>query len=251
MMSSEGWSARQSMYSPNWSPSTKFSVTSIGCPASVRRLASVLSRTASWSCSGIPSSMPITRMGIWAPRSAMKSKPPAPTRGSRERTQNSRILRLELGHPPGREDPGQQPPVHRVDGRVLEDEHAGWHLDVRPDQLDDPATAGDERLRVEEALLHVGEAGQRVEVVGLVVVERGLVPHPAVDRIGVGVDLDAVGVVVEIARALDRHVPPPGIFMSYSDMNFGRDQSAGGPGLRRTGRPAPRGAPGAAACRSR
>ena len=92
MMSSDGCSARQSMYSPNWSPSTKFSVTSMGWPASVRRLASVLSRTDSWSCSGIPSSMPITRMGIWAPRSAMKSNPPAPTRGSRERTQNSRIF---------------------------------------------------------------------------------------------------------------------------------------------------------------
>ena len=45
---------------------------------------------ASWSCSGMPSSMPITRMGIWAPRSAMKSNPPLPTSGSRLRAQNSR-----------------------------------------------------------------------------------------------------------------------------------------------------------------
>ena len=50
------------------------------------------SRIASWSCSGMPSSMPIVRIGIWAPRSAMKSKPPLPTSGSRLRAQNSRTL---------------------------------------------------------------------------------------------------------------------------------------------------------------
>ena len=36
--------------------------------------------------------MPITRIGIWAPRSAMKSKPPVPIIGSSDRAQNSRIL---------------------------------------------------------------------------------------------------------------------------------------------------------------
>ena len=36
--------------------------------------------------------MPIVRIGIWAPRSAMKSKPPLPTSGSRLRAQNSRTL---------------------------------------------------------------------------------------------------------------------------------------------------------------
>ncbi len=50
------------------------------------------SRMASWSDSGMPSSMPMVRMGIWAPMSAMKSKPPWSTRGSRLRAQNSRIL---------------------------------------------------------------------------------------------------------------------------------------------------------------
>ena len=34
----------------------------------------------------------MVRMGIWAPRSAMKSNPPAPTSGSRLRAQNSRTL---------------------------------------------------------------------------------------------------------------------------------------------------------------
>ena len=36
--------------------------------------------------------MPMARMGIWAPRSAMKSKRPEPTSGSRLRAQNSRSL---------------------------------------------------------------------------------------------------------------------------------------------------------------
>ena len=34
----------------------------------------------------------MVRMGIWAPRSAMKSNPPVPTRGSSDRAQNSRTL---------------------------------------------------------------------------------------------------------------------------------------------------------------
>ena len=64
----------------------------IGLPGSVRIAASTWSRTASWSCSGIPSSMLITRIGIWAPRSATKSNRPAPISGSRLSAQNSRIF---------------------------------------------------------------------------------------------------------------------------------------------------------------
>ena len=45
MMSSDGCSARHSMYSAKCSPLAKPSATSIGLPASVRRLASVMSRT--------------------------------------------------------------------------------------------------------------------------------------------------------------------------------------------------------------
>ena len=48
------------MYSANMSPFATFSCrTSIGSPRRVRRSASVLSRTAIWSSSGMPSSMPI------------------------------------------------------------------------------------------------------------------------------------------------------------------------------------------------
>ena len=62
----------------------------VGASRFMPRLPSLRSRIASWSASGIPSSIPIVRIGIWAPRSAMKSKPPEPTFGSRLRAQNSR-----------------------------------------------------------------------------------------------------------------------------------------------------------------
>ena len=149
-MSSDGCSARQSMYSANCSPLTKPSVTSIGWPASVRRLSSTRSRIASWSSSGMPSSIPITRIGICAPRSATKSKPPVPTSGSRLSAQSSRILRLERRHLPRREHPRQQAAVDGVGRRVLEDDDAGRHLDVGLDELEDAAPSGDERVAVDE-----------------------------------------------------------------------------------------------------
>ena len=65
--------------------------TFIGAPGLVRRLASLASRTAIWSDSGIPSSMPITRIGIIDASSATMSKPSEPTCGSRQLTQNCRI----------------------------------------------------------------------------------------------------------------------------------------------------------------
>ena len=50
--------------------------------------------------------------------------------------------------------------------------------------------------------LDVGEAAEAPEVEPLVVVERRLVPKALVGRVRVGVDLDVVGVVVQVA-----HVP--------------------------------------------
>ena len=62
---------------------------------------------------------------------------------------------------------------------------------------------------VEIAALDVCEPADRVEVVGLVVVERRLLPQPAEDRVRVGVDVHVVGVVVHVAGALGRHSAPP------------------------------------------
>jgi hypothetical protein len=58
-----------------------------GAPGLVRRLASFASRTEICSDSGIPSSMPITRIGIIDASSAMMSNPSDPTSGSRHRMQ--------------------------------------------------------------------------------------------------------------------------------------------------------------------
>ena len=59
------------------------------------------SRIAAWSSSGMPSSMPMVRIGISVPRSAMKSKPPCPTSGSSLRAAKARtcgsIAAMRLG----------------------------------------------------------------------------------------------------------------------------------------------------------
>ena len=118
-------------------------------------------------------------------------------------------LRLELGDPPRREDPGQQPPVDRVDRRVLEDERrpAASRCSARMSSMMPPRPEMNV-FAVEQALLDVVKPGQRVEVVRLVVVQRRLVPHPAVDRVRVGIDLDAVRVVVDVSHAAG-HLRPP------------------------------------------
>ena len=50
------------------------------------------SRIATWSSSGMPSSIPMVSIGMMAPRSVMKSKRPSAISGSRVRRQNSRTL---------------------------------------------------------------------------------------------------------------------------------------------------------------
>ena len=60
-------------------------------------------------------------------------------------------------------------------------------------------------LRVDQAALDVFEAADREEVVLLVVVERRLLAQPPEHRVGIGVDLDVVGVVVDVAGARRGH----------------------------------------------
>ncbi len=208
---------------------TIFSPTSMGCPASVRRLASTLSRTASWSCSGIPSSMPMTRMGICAPRSAMKSNSLAPTSGSRQLTQNARIWGSSAATRFGEKTRDIRRRWMVWTGGSSKMSTPERHLDVGPDQFDDAAAAGDEGLRVEIAPLDVGEPAHGVEVVGLVVIERRLLAQPAEDRVGVGVDRHVVGVVVHVAHTLHRHDTTSRGFMSDYDINRLIDQGVGHP----------------------
>ncbi len=89
--SSEGFLTRQSTYSSKPSPMKEWPVRSIGLPASVRSFASASSWTSFRCSSGMPSSMPMTRMGMSAPRSEMKLNWPPATRGSSALAQYARI----------------------------------------------------------------------------------------------------------------------------------------------------------------
>ena len=135
----------------------------------------------------------MTRIGISAPRSCDEVEPV----GADERVEAGGAeladLLLERVHPPRREDPRHQAAVHGVHGRVLEQHHARRQLHARLDDLEDVAPGVGERLPVDERLLHVGVAGQRPDVVALVVVDRRLVPEPAVRRVRVGVDPASYG----------------------------------------------------------
>jgi hypothetical protein len=85
-----------------------------------------------------------------------------------------------------------------VDGRVLEQEDPGRELDPGLDELDDRTAGRGELLPVHEGPLEVLVAAEGVEVVLLVVVERGLVPQTLPRRVGIGVDHHVVGVVLEL-----------------------------------------------------
>ena len=84
--------------------------------------------------------------------------------------------------------------------RVLEDEHARRQLDPRLDDLDHRPLGRAVGLPVHEALLDVGVAAHGEELVLLVEVERRLVAQPLPHRVGVGVDVEVVGVVVRSGR---------------------------------------------------
>ena len=98
--------------------------------------------------------------------------------------------------------------MDRVGRRVLEDQGAGRQLDVRLDDLEDAAPAGDEALGVDEAAFDVVVAADRVEVVSLVVVERRLVPQPLEHRIRISVDVEVVRVVIDVRHGASPSAGP-------------------------------------------
>ena len=61
-------------------------------------------------------------------------------------------------------------------------------------------------VAVDRRLLDVLVATERVEVVRLVVVQRCLIAEAPKRRIGIGCDLDVVGVVVDVALLSGAHV---------------------------------------------
>ena len=159
----------------------------------------------------------------------MKSKPPAPTSGSRLRAQNSRTFGSMAVILRGVNTRDRRPRWRLWPGRVLEDDRAGRDLEVALDELEHRALGRAVGPPVHQAALDVVEAAERIEVVLLVVVERALVAQSPPDRIGVRVDLEVVRVVVEVGVGR-RHVSP-------SWGGTGRRASRAGPVRRRPGEP--------------
>ena len=74
----------------------------------------------------------MTCMGIFEPKSVMKSRWSPPTSGSRQRAQKSRIFGSSSCHSPGREGPREQASVYGVGRGVFEDEAALRHPELLP-----------------------------------------------------------------------------------------------------------------------
>ena len=189
------------------SPLATFSFfTAIGCPGTVRRLASVLLRTATWSDSGMPSSIPITRMGSSVASSAMMSKPSEPTSGSRQRTQYWRTWSSSAAMRRGVNTRDMRPRCIVCTGGSSKRITPGRQVDAGADDVEDVAAGVGEVLPGAQRRLDVGVARQHPEVVAVVVVDRRLVAQPGVGRVRVGVDLDVVGVEVDVGRLHRGHV---------------------------------------------
>ncbi len=110
-----------------------------GRPASVRRLSLARSRIASWSASGMPSSMRDDAHRHLGAEVADEVE----AVGADERVEAARAeltdLWFEFGHAPRSEHPRQQAPVDRVGRRVFEDQDPRRHLDAGLDDLEDAA----------------------------------------------------------------------------------------------------------------
>src|SRR5262249_21525949 len=91
----------------------------------------------------------------------------------------------------------QQRAVRGGKRRVLEEDHAGWELDVVADQLEQRAPGRAVSPPLGETRCHVLVATQGPELVLLVAIERRFVPHPPPDRMRISVDLEVVWVVVD------------------------------------------------------
>jgi hypothetical protein len=91
--------------------------------------------------------MPMTRIGISAPRSWVKSNVSPVLSGSRQAAPSAR-----------RERARHQQSVHRVQRGVLVDEHAQRHHRLGLDHLEDVALGRAQVLHVAQRVLDVGEA---------------------------------------------------------------------------------------------
>ena len=113
----------------------------------------------------------MVRMGIWAPRSAMKSNPPVPTIGSRARAQNSRIFGSMAATLRGVNTRERSPRWRSCSGgssKMIVPGGISMPLLISSSTVPRLETVGPP---VDRAALDVVEAAQGVEVVALVVVD--------------------------------------------------------------------------------
>jgi hypothetical protein len=71
--------------------------------------------------------------------------------------------------------------------------------------IEDRALGRTEGLKIDQRVIDIGEATQRIEVVLLVVVQRNFLAQPPKHRIRVGVQLHVVRIEVHIAGRADCH----------------------------------------------
>src|SRR5277367_4654402 len=93
--------------------------------------------------------------------------------------------------------------------RVLEEDDARRDLHAALDELEDRSLARDVCAPFRTATLDVVESAERVEVVVLVVIEGCLVTQAFPHGVGIGVDLEVVRVVVQLAVGCARHGDRP------------------------------------------
>ena len=138
----------------------------------------------------------------------MKSNPPASTQRVEGAGAELAHLRLDGVHRLRREHARQQAAVQVVDRRVFHEDQAGRDVEAGHDRLERRSLARAVGVPVDEGLLDVVVAAQRVEVELLVAVERRLVAHPLPERVRILVDLVVERVVVDVAVVRDRHGTP-------------------------------------------
>ncbi len=117
-------------------------------------------------------------------------------------------LILEQRHAFRSEDPRQQPAMARMHGWVFPHDDACGYLNVGTQHIEQVAPAVREDLPVHQGLLDVFVTGKGPEVVPLVVVDRRLFTKPLVRRIGISVDVDVVGVEIDVGIACDHRTAP-------------------------------------------
>ena len=93
-----------------------------------------------------------------------------------------------------------------VDRGVFEDQGPGRNLHAGLQNFQYHALGGAEGLVIDQCAVDVVESTQRVEVVGLVVVQRCVVAQPFEHRIRVSVEVGVPRVVVNVAGCTSGHV---------------------------------------------